>query len=172
MRVWPSRSKALDLRSSGATHHRFESYSTHYNLVSLHSSMFYCYIITNGFHTYNGYTNNLYRRLRQHNGILKGGARATRGKGPWKYVCILHCDSWTAAQAMSMEWHIKYPTNARPRPSIFQGPQGRLTSLPFAIKNSKAPNECYILFVDSLFQQFIPSFEHNVIILDINEIII
>ena len=35
--------------------------------------MFYCYIIANANdRTYNGYTNNLTRRLRQHNGDIKG----------------------------------------------------------------------------------------------------
>lgn len=43
-----------------------------------------CYIISNPRnHTYVGITNNLTKRLRQHNGEIVGGARRTRGNGPW-----------------------------------------------------------------------------------------
>lgn len=54
----------------------------------------YCYFIqsTNprfSSYTYVGITNNLKRRLRQHNGELVGGAKATKGKGPWEFVCVL-----------------------------------------------------------------------------------
>jgi len=54
--------------------------------------MWYCYILRNKLeqfkhNTYNGSTNHPMRRLRQHNEEIKGGARATHGKGvPGKYV--------------------------------------------------------------------------------------
>lgn len=38
--------------------------------------------------TYIGSTTNPWRRLRQHNGEIRGGARSTRG-GKWKLVCFL-----------------------------------------------------------------------------------
>ena len=51
---------------------------------------YFCYVICNSNNnTYNGYTTNLRRRIRQHNGIIKGGARATRNRGIWKYLDIL-----------------------------------------------------------------------------------
>ncbi len=48
--------------------------------------MWYCYILRNKLeqfkhNTYNGSTNHPMRRLRQHNEEIKGGARATHGKG-------------------------------------------------------------------------------------------
>jgi predicted GIY-YIG superfamily endonuclease len=50
--------------------------------------------------TYVGITNNPERRIRQHNGILKGGARYTeskRGNGIWEYYgFILGLDKSTA----------------------------------------------------------------------------
>ena len=36
--------------------------------------------------TYVGYTVNIKRRIRQHNGIIKGGAKKTRKGRPWKLV--------------------------------------------------------------------------------------
>lgn len=94
---------------------------------------YYCYIIrsTNpafSNSTYNGSTNNLVRRLRQHNGEIVGGAKATRGKGPWVYIAI-----WEGFQshreALSCEWRIKHPTNSRKRPSQYNGVKGRIKSL-------------------------------------------
>lgn len=48
-----------------------------------------CYIIWNGSRTYVGITNTEGRRIRQHNGEIKGGATATRGRGVWKYLCFV-----------------------------------------------------------------------------------
>ena len=94
---------------------------------------YFCYIITtpDGDQTYNGYTINLRRRLRQHNGELRGGAKATkRGRrGSWKYIAILTCPNWTAVRAMQHEWTIKYPTRRKPRPREYQGSLGRIRSL-------------------------------------------
>jgi predicted GIY-YIG superfamily endonuclease len=99
-------------------------------------STFYCYIIASGNRTYNGYTNNLTRRLRQHNREIKGGARATSIQGnnadgttiPWNYIAILTCPTWTAQRAMQVEWNIKYPTRHKPRERCFQGSNGRINS--------------------------------------------
>ena len=94
---------------------------------------YYCYIIRSinpdfSNSTYNGSTNNLVRRLRQHNGEIVGGAKATRGKGPWVYIAI-----WEGFQshreALSCEWRIKHPTNSRKRPSQYNGVKGRIKSL-------------------------------------------
>lgn len=96
-------------------------------------SKYYCYIIrsTNPNYlnsTYNGSTNNLTRRLRQHNGEIAGGAKATKGKGPWVYFVI-----WegfrTKCEALSCEWRIKHPTNSKKRPAKYNGVNGRVKSL-------------------------------------------
>ncbi|KAJ9174577.1 hypothetical protein P3X46_013212 [Hevea brasiliensis] len=39
--------------------------------------------------TYVGVTNNFSRRLKQHNGELKGGAKASRAGRPWICACII-----------------------------------------------------------------------------------
>jgi predicted GIY-YIG superfamily endonuclease len=58
--------------------------------------------------TYIGATLNPERRLRQHNGILVGGAKATgRRPGDWYRVCrITQFASFRAA--LSFEWHWKH----------------------------------------------------------------
>lgn len=47
------------------------------------------YLLSNGTRTYVGSTTDVYRRLRQHNGEIVGGARSTKGKGPWTVVCYV-----------------------------------------------------------------------------------
>lgn len=58
--------------------------------------------------TYVGFTTNVSRRLRQHNGELAGGARATRGRGPWVIAGCWTSPRWTSADALSFEWHLKH----------------------------------------------------------------
>lgn len=100
---------------------------------SVQNDKYYCYIIRslnpNFFNcTYNGSTNNLIRRLRQHNGEIVGGAKATKGKGPWIYIAILEGFE-THKEALSCEWRIKHPTNTRRRPVQYNGIEGRIKSL-------------------------------------------
>mgnify|MGYP000750748809 CR=1 FL=1 len=59
--------------------------------------------------TYIGITNNHTRRIRQHNGEIVGGAKATRGKGPWIPYIVLE-GFRTRCEALSCEWRIKHPT--------------------------------------------------------------
>jgi predicted GIY-YIG superfamily endonuclease len=95
------------------------------------SKRFFCYVVHNAHdNTYNGYTVDLRRRLKQHNGFIKGGARATRNRGPWRFLIVLTSDSWDCiSTAMRHEWSIKYPTRRRPRPKRYNGASGRLESL-------------------------------------------
>lgn len=92
-------------------------------------SVYYCYLISNGTRTYNGYTVDLTRRLRQHNGEIKGGAKSTANKGVWKYIMIITCNEWTASLAMKYEYLMKYPTRKKPRPRCYQGIIGRIQSI-------------------------------------------
>ena len=64
----------------------------------------YLLINTSNKYTYLGITNNSIRRIRQHNGIIKGGARYTNAKkcdGEWKYYLKIH--NLTKSEALSME---------------------------------------------------------------------
>lgn len=95
------------------------------------TNKYYCYILyqTNleSDNTYNGSTNNLVRRLRQHNGELVGGAKATSGKGPWKYLVVMEGFA-DHHEALCCEWRIKHPIGKK-RPKKYCGKKGRIESL-------------------------------------------
>ena len=93
----------------------------------------YCYILRtiNPFFancTYNGSTNDLTRRLQQHNGFKGGGAKATCNKGPWEHYAVLTGFA-THNEALSCEWKIKHPTGKKIRPKKYNGILGRIDSL-------------------------------------------
>lgn len=78
--------------------------------------MYRCYLIFRANCTYVGITNNLKRRLRQHNGEIKGGAKYTTSRGPgWKIFCTIYpFDS--KSEVMSFEKSSKlYYNHARAR---------------------------------------------------------
>jgi predicted GIY-YIG superfamily endonuclease len=61
-------------------------------LPQIKKKCYYCYILAANQQnaTYCGCTNNVPRRLRQHNGLIKGGARSTRRhRGAWKYAVVV-----------------------------------------------------------------------------------
>lgn len=99
-----------------------------------------CYILRseNSQHcrkTYNGATVNFKRRLRQHNGEIVGGAKYTRGKGPWKPLCLV-TGFQNKKEALQAEWRIKRVSGKR-RHSKYCGPEGRIKSLVIIFNRSK-----------------------------------
>jgi predicted GIY-YIG superfamily endonuclease len=56
--------------------------------------------------TYVGVTNDVKRRLGQHNGLIRGGARATRAWRPWRVGRVLG-PLPTRGQAQSLEHRVK-----------------------------------------------------------------
>ena len=108
----------------------------------------YCYILrtTNEKYknqTYNGSTNNLKRRLRQHNSEIKGGAKFTNNKGPWEYYAIL-TGFETHQEALYCEWKIKHPTNQKRRPKKYCGIIGRIDSFNIILNLDNWTNKCKI----------------------------
>lgn len=62
--------------------------------------------------TYVGITNNFKRRLRQHNGELKGGARYTHAHRPWNP--IFHVYGFrTKNEVLRFEWAMKHRRRTR-----------------------------------------------------------
>ena len=101
------------------------------------------YIIENKGCTYVGVSPDPIRRLRQHNGEIKGGAKYTTSKGPgWEHICLIS-GFQDKIQAMQFEWAVKHvqPRNAG-------GIINRLKKLCVVLnKNkwtSKAPHACGI----------------------------
>ena len=101
------------------------------------------YIIENKGCTYVGVSPDPVRRLRQHNGEIKGGAKYTTSKGPgWEHICLIS-GFQDKIQAMQFEWAVKHlpPRNAG-------GTIKRLKKLCVVLnKNkwtSKAPHACGI----------------------------
>jgi len=59
----------------------------------------FVYLIANAARTlYTGYTTDIEKRLAQHNGEKPGGAKYTRGRGPWRLAHWEECASKSDAQ--------------------------------------------------------------------------
>ena len=72
------------------------------------------YIIQNRGCTYAGVSPDPVRRLRQHNGEIKGGAKYTTSKGAgWTHICLVE-GFRDKIDAMQFEWAVKHvpPRNA------------------------------------------------------------
>ena len=70
--------------------------------------MYLVYILRSNNLTYIGMTNDFFRRWRQHNGELKGGAKYTTRKGKdWYPICIIDGFN-TMKEAMQCEWRLKH----------------------------------------------------------------
>lgn len=72
-------------------------------------SIYYCYLLQSVSHpnnTYIGITNDLIRRVKQHNGHLKGGAKATRKHKDWHIVKSVELSD--KSKALSFEYWAKH----------------------------------------------------------------
>lgn len=97
--------------------------------------IWYCYILKNSYEehknrTYNGSTNNLKRRLRQHNGDIKGGAIYTKkfGNKSWEIYALV-TGFPDHKNALQCEWKIRHPNNKRKRTGKYNNPRGRIKGL-------------------------------------------
>ena len=93
----------------------------------------YCYIIRipTKNRTYVGYTVEPTRRIKQHNGILKGGAKATSIAKDWQFLAIITSDNelFTNVVALSIEWHLKHPEGKKKGSFTYKGIDGKLKSI-------------------------------------------
>lgn len=68
--------------------------------------MWYVYLLSCKDNTfYCGITNNMEKRLKMHNGILKGGAKYTRGRRPVTLEAFALCE--TMSEALYLEIAVK-----------------------------------------------------------------
>ena len=70
-------------------------------------SQFFVYWIVSGNRHYIGATTFPKKRLRQHNGELKGGAIRTHNKGPWRFHAVIS-GFRTWKEALQFEWAFKF----------------------------------------------------------------
>jgi predicted GIY-YIG superfamily endonuclease len=94
-----------------------------------------CYLLRNTKeeyrrYTYNGSTNDLFRRLRQHNGEISGGARHTsKTGGGWEVYCFM-TGFEDHVNTLQAEWRWKHPTGIPgKRPASMNGVEGRIRGL-------------------------------------------
>jgi predicted GIY-YIG superfamily endonuclease len=75
--------------------------------------MWHCYLIYSETknRTYIGFTNDLEKRIKQHNGIIQGGAKSTRFANDWKYIKIIEVVDKNSA--LSLEWYWKNQKNRK-----------------------------------------------------------
>ena len=85
-----------------------------YVLVSLAPARKYSYV---------GVTNNMARRIRQHNGEISGGARYTSRHAPWRVHAMFQLTN--RHDALSLEWKVKH----RKRSSDGIGIEGRVQAV-------------------------------------------
>ena len=117
------------------------------NVETNDTEKWFCYILkrvdcNDSKSTYSGSTNDLSRRIRQHNGELVGGAKATKGK-QWEFYAIL-TGFVNHQNCLSAEWRIKHPTNARKRPAKYCGVKGRIAGLNEVLCQEKWTQQCTI----------------------------
>ncbi len=88
----------------------------------------YVYIIHSDLEkTYCGVTDDLERRIEQHNGIISGGAKATRGRS-WEYFVIIEGFK-DRKEALQFEWKMHHPDGKRHKNAKYNGLEGRLLSI-------------------------------------------
>ena len=97
----------------------------------------HCYALFRDRRTYVGYTVDPSRRVRQHNGEIKGGARATSRQTDagtrWEFLFVVAVEDlrFGAHEGLSLEWHLKRNTKAaRQNPRTHLNPiQSRINML-------------------------------------------
>ena len=122
--------------------------------------MYLVYILKSDNLSYVGMTNDFLHRWKQHNGLLKGGAKYTSRKQNWSPVCII--DGFSNKQeAMQCEWKIK---NRRCRISRkLKGAEGRIRYLDYLLNNtikwtSRSPeikNQQLTIFINPEYQHLL-----------------
>ena len=81
-------------------------------------------------------TTDTVRRIRQHNGELVGGAKATKAHQPHTMFCIIEGFP-TIKDALSYEWHIKHPNRKKKVPIQYCGIVGRIKGLKYVMEQRK-----------------------------------
>ena len=130
----------------------------------------YCYILTSEDekfkdHTYCGYTNNIETRLTKHNGEISGGAKATRGKRPWKILAKIS-GFGSKSSATSFETRLKHPTGKKTCPPEFAKVDGKLKSFVYIVDNYDFSDDINIEIDKAYHNQLLCSNRNKITICD------
>ena len=101
-----------------------------------------CYILisNNNKRTYIGCTNNVERRLRQHNGEIQGGAKATQLGRPWKHICVI--SGFNKIDALCCEWRLKRKHNSKGKLKGFYGVHNKIENMYKVLSLDKYTKKC------------------------------
>ncbi|GMI55862.1 hypothetical protein ScalyP_jg7400 [Parmales sp. scaly parma] len=113
------------------------------------SNFFHCYLLRSSnvnfqASSYIGFTTKPSRRIRQHNGELKGGAKRTRASRPWEFAVVIGGFA-DKKVALSFEWHFQHPKKSKSLRAKFgdaearklglkRGPKGKFAVLQSLLK--------------------------------------
>lgn len=89
--------------------------------------------------TYVGSSNDINRRLRQHNREICGGAKATGIGYPYEHYCVLS-GFIDHQSALACEWLLKHPDGKIKRNSKYNGVNGRIKGLNYLLTQSEKWN--------------------------------
>jgi len=101
----------------------------------------FVYLLQSNNNTYVGATVDVNRRLRQHNGEIKGGAKATKRivvkGGKWTRVCYVSGFP-TLQAALQFEWKWKYIARKLPKYPKLNSLQKKLEALTILLASDKS----------------------------------
>lgn len=130
---------------------------------------YHCYVLRSLSHdnsTYIGMTNNPSKRLRQHNGEIVGGARATQSKRPYEMFCIISGFN-KRTDALSYEWHFKHPIGRKQSPK-YHGIKGRIESIKKVLEDKPYHHKLTIKISNNLAHFFDTYNQNNIEIIKID----
>jgi len=125
-------------------------------MTNINHQEYLVYILRSDNYSYVGMTNDFFRRWRQHNQEIQGGAKCTSRRCEWYPICII--DGFqTMKEAMQCEWSLKHYLKKK-----FKGPKGRIQRLSAlfqrGIWTSKSPfinQQNLTIYIDEEFTQFL-----------------
>ncbi|ELP83743.1 hypothetical protein EIN_469570 [Entamoeba invadens IP1] len=85
------------------------------------------------YHTYIGKTTSPPRRIKQHNGIIAGGAFKTESKRPWEMVVVVHSFP-TQAKVLQFEWDWQHPEKGKRVKDAYEHMKGKQCGTMFSLR--------------------------------------
>ena len=133
-----------------------------------------CYLLKseNSNRTYIGVTNNLKKRLRQHNGEICGGAKYTRSNRPWKPILCVS-GFITKNQSLSFEYRVKKKKNSKNKLVTLYLLDNRITNFFNVLKLDSFTSKCinpkdsiynFTIFDEKIYKNLIINKSNNILI--------